>query len=94
VPLVTFKEKNMYLVPKVRSLAELFQKANTDDRYAALIVAGAENLGGGPFKNLEEAKTYLRHSAQDVEYTAEQEGEVLDGEKLVVEEVNFCRSVV
>jgi hypothetical protein len=72
------------LIPKVKSLNELRNLAKTDERYAKLLLAGAENLGGMGYKkdDLDGAYQYLCMNADETD------------EKCVVAEVNFVRDCI
>ena len=75
---------NMKKLPKVKSLYELRSLAQTDNRYLALAIAGAQNLGyGGQSIDLNKAMAWLNLNANES-----------GSEKGVVDEVNFCRDLV
>ena len=69
------------MVP-ILSLAQLQSKAKTDPNYKLLAILAAENLGGSPGESLDEAMQWLNTNAQETD------------EEGVVEEINFCRSLV
>lgn len=67
---------------KVRHLMELKNLAGTDPRYAKLLHAASENLGGKLGDTLEGAYRNLINNANETD------------EEGVVEEVNFMRDLV
>lgn len=67
---------------KVKSLGELRNLAASDERYAKLLHAASENLGGRIGDTLEGAYRNLINNANETDE---------DG---VVDEVNFCRDLV
>ncbi len=69
----------MKLAP-IQSLAQLKCKARQNENYKKLALLAAENLGGNPNGNLNEAFRWLDISASES-----------DGEDGVVEEVNALR---
>jgi hypothetical protein len=71
----------MPVIPKVRSLLELEQKAKSDPRYLSLAKVAASNLGG-PHGTLAESMRWLRTNGMETDE---------DG---VVDEVNGCRDLV
>lgn len=70
-------------LPRVRSLRELRELAASSERYKALAIASARNLGG-PIKDgdVEAAHRWLATNAAETD------------ESGVVGEVNFCRDLV
>jgi len=68
-------------LPKIKSLSELYWKANTDKRYERLAIVAAQNLGGF-IHNFQQAKTWLDTNALETD------------EKGIVDEINFCRDIV
>ncbi len=73
------KKKN--LIPKVGTLGELYSLAQEDERYMKLLIAAAQNLGGG-CDNFAQAKQWLNMNAMET------------SEAGVVDEVNFCRDLI
>jgi hypothetical protein len=69
------------VIPKVRTLAELEQKAKNDPRYSSLATKAASNLGG-PHATLAEAMRTLRMNAMEVD------------EDSVIDEVNGVRDLL
>lgn len=72
---------NSKLGPKVKSLNELRQLAETDPRYERLLTVASANLGG-PDVGVSACYQWLVSNAMET------------SEKDVVEEVNFCRDLV
>lgn len=79
------------LIPKVQSLSELYRLAARDDRYARLLIAAAQNLGGPDFTKLHFpispkqqaiARQWLDTNANET------------SERGVVKEVNYCRDLI
>jgi len=68
-------------LPKIKSLSELYWKANTDKRYERLAIVAARNFGGFVY-NFQQAKTWLDTNALEID------------EKTLVKEINFCRDIV
>jgi len=66
----------------VKSLRELKNLAAVDERYANLLKAASENLGGGIGDDVEAAYQNLINNANETD------------EEGVVDEVNFCRDLV
>jgi hypothetical protein len=69
------------LMPKVRSLAELRNLAETDERYKKLMIVSASNLGQ-PNANEQVAYESLENCVMETD------------EQGVVDEINFCRDLV
>ena len=85
------KPKNK-LIPKVSSLHDLCNKAQSDSRYAKLLVLSSRNLGfGGKSDDL--SSNNLRKAYQNLVDNAMAEPGVTS-EKGVVDEVNFCRDLI
>jgi hypothetical protein len=80
----TMKTKAKKLMPKVTSLADLQQRAASDDRYATLAMVAARNLGAMADQSAtcDAALRHLRTEAMETD------------EAGVVEEVNYCRDLV
>ncbi len=72
----------MKLAP-IQSIAQLRSKAFRDENYKRLALVSAENLGGDPNGNLNEAIRWLEVNASESE-----------DELGVVEEINACRDMV
>jgi len=72
--------KSTKKLAKVRSLWELFDLANQDERYEKLLKSASANLGGpSADDSLDSCKQWLLTNANEI------------SEEGVVEEVNFCR---
>lgn len=84
-----WNEKYGKLTP-VKTLGELRRRAVENTRYADLACAACHNLGGPDTKDVNVALNVLEQNASAVEF----EGVVDDGEKTIVDEVNFCIDLV
>jgi hypothetical protein len=80
------------LLEPVRHLGDLYAKAATNPRYQNLAIIAAENLGGSP-RSWKEALQTLEDNANCIEHENAEEGESVDGEKTVVDEINFVRDI-
>lgn len=74
---------------KVSSIADLFNLAATDERYQKLALMAHSNLGGPQVNDYNKTREWFETSAQEVEMET---GE--DGEKGIVDEINFCIPLV
>ena len=80
------------LLSEVRHLGDLRMKANADPRYQNLAMIAAQNLGASP-KDWKHALAELEEQANCIESEAEAEGETIDGEQTITDEVNFVRDI-
>lgn len=74
------KTQKVKLLPKIKSLADLQQRAFADPQYLVLAIRAAQNLGGTNVETLDTAMRWLKINANET-----------DSERGVVAEVNFCR---
>ena len=72
------------MLKPVKSLADLKHRAQTNAQFEQLAIVAAQNLGGDPVTSLSQAMYWLTCNAVDSPM----------GEEGVIEEVNFCRSLI
>jgi hypothetical protein len=89
------KKKNSNHIKKVSSIGDLRCRCNDEknpdrEKYQKLAIIASNNLGGPANATLEQAFRWLILNAQESEIAAQEIGETFDGEKGVVDEINFC----
>ena len=82
---------------KVTSINDLRCKCNNDplkEKYQQLAIIASNNLGGPKNPTLDQCINWFNTNAQEVESAAAEEGENIDGDKSVTDEINFCIDLV
>ena len=71
------------LLPKVRSIRELYSMAEMDEGYKKLLIVASNNLGGPSNPTIQQANQWLVSNAVES-----------NSESGVVREINACRDMV